>query len=179
MFENMMKILVFTVFLFSVLSVVCAQDTNNQTLHTVDFQSNHTTFNSDILKDLNDDEGFGNVTYKSLEKNNTFDKIRKENNSFEIKLGKNNPFVIKPVVNPLEPLSVNGSITQSNPNKLLFKTLQEAINCAHDGDTIIFAPGTYTGTGNVGLTINKNLMVMLYLMVKKQVKFLMLYHLEG
>ena len=168
MFENMMKILVFTVFLFSVLSVVCAQDTNNQTvdnlmvsddnnLHTVDFQSNHTTFNSDILKDLNDDEGFGNVTYKSLEKNNTFDKIRKENNSFEIKLGKNNPFVIKPVVNPLEPLSVNGSITQSNPNKLLFKTLQEAINCAHDGDTIIFAPGTYTGTGNVGLTINKNL----------------------
>ena len=168
MFENMMKILVFTVFLFSVLSVVCAQDTNNQTvdnlmvsddnnLHTVDFQSNHTTFNSDILKDLNDDEGFGNVTYKSLEKNNTFDKTRKENNSFEIKLGKNNPFVIKPVVNPLEPLSVNGSITQSNPNKLLFKTLQEAINCAHDGDTIIFAPGTYTGTGNVGLTINKNL----------------------
>ena len=32
MFENMMKILVFTVLLFSVLSVVCAQDTNNHVI---------------------------------------------------------------------------------------------------------------------------------------------------
>ena len=38
-----------------------------------------------------------------------------------------------------------------------YKTLKEAVENAHDGDTIFIAPGVYAGCGNVNLAINKNL----------------------
>ena len=45
----------------------------------------------------------------------------------------------------------SGTGTESNP----YKTLSSAISKARDGDTIYIAPGTYTGSGNVKLTISK------------------------
>jgi predicted outer membrane repeat protein len=54
---------------------------------------------------------------------------------------------------------VNGSKNSSGNGKSeakAFKTLKEAINAASNGQTIMIASGTYTGSNNVGLTINKN-----------------------
>ena len=45
--------------------------------------------------------------------------------------------------------------TESSP----FKTLSKALNNAKDGDTIYVAPGTYTGTSNVKLTISKSVSI--------------------
>ncbi len=36
-----------------------------------------------------------------------------------------------------------------------FTTIQEAVNAANDGDTILIAPGTWTGAGNVNVTVDK------------------------
>ena len=47
----------------------------------------------------------------------------------------------------------NGSGSMNNP----FKTLNEAINSANDGDTIYIASGTYTDSNNINLNINKSL----------------------
>ena len=40
-----------------------------------------------------------------------------------------------------------------------FKTLKEAINKASNGDTIYVAPGIYKGSGNVGLSLSKQLTI--------------------
>jgi len=48
-------------------------------------------------------------------------------------------------------VSSSGSGNESSP----YKTLKYAINNAEDGDTIYVAPGIYTGSSNVGLTISK------------------------
>ena len=57
----------------------------------------------------------------------------------------------------------SGTISRGYTSEYPFKTLNEALEVAHDGDTIMFAPGTYTGKGkNVDLIINKNLNLQTY-----------------
>jgi len=36
-----------------------------------------------------------------------------------------------------------------------FTTIQDAVNAANDGDTILIAPGTWTGAGNTNITVDK------------------------
>ena len=54
---------------------------------------------------------------------------------------------------------VNSSVDSSGDgktNETPFKTLKEALDVAEDYDTIMIAAGTYTGSNNVDLTIEKN-----------------------
>lgn len=55
---------------------------------------------------------------------------------------------------------VNGSKSSSGngtSEAKAFVTLAEALTAASDGDKIKIAAGTYTGSGNIGLTVDKNL----------------------
>ena len=55
---------------------------------------------------------------------------------------------------------VDGSKSSSGNGKSdeeAFVTLAEALTAANDGDKIKIAAGTYTGSGNIGLTVDKNL----------------------
>ena len=60
---------------------------------------------------------------------------------------------------------VNASQSSGNGSSpySAFKTLNEALHVANDGDVILIAPGLYTGSGqNVNLKIDKNLTLFLY-----------------
>ena len=67
----------------------------------------------------------------------------------------NNPIVKEPPT-----WYVDGSKSSSGNGKNeanAFVTLAEALDSASDGDKIKIAAGTYTGSGNIGLTVDKNL----------------------
>ncbi|MGO9386425.1 MAG: hypothetical protein ACLPWD_00080, partial [Methanobacterium sp.] len=59
--------------------------------------------------------------------------------------------------------SVNNSNTEPDPTIKRtgkgYATIQDAVNAATNGDTILLDPGTYTGTGNYKILINKNLII--------------------
>lgn len=57
---------------------------------------------------------------------------------------------------------VNGSVVTSgdgNTWSTAYKTIREGINNVANGGTVNIAPGTYTGTGNKDITVNKNVTI--------------------
>ena len=59
---------------------------------------------------------------------------------------------------------VNGSVDTSGSGSVdsPYKTINEAISSSNEGDVIYIASGTYSGEGNVALTIDKGLSLMSY-----------------
>ncbi|WP_407424235.1 Ig-like domain-containing protein [Methanobrevibacter sp.] len=168
MSKKIFALLFFLLVLMSISSVSAADlDDNNGTVAlSYDVEILFAENDVDAIGDLNENDADGGD--KALQNDAKSVEVGEDNEIYSVGYAEAEEDSMSQVLGEpsIGSITVEGSIFYVNasaaPNgdgseAAPFKTLKDALNVTEDGDIIIIASGTYSGTNNTGLTIDKRL----------------------